>query len=109
LVRVVTTHLKDLPILDTHELTDRDVQSAAGVLGGTAPDGHDVLGPHRHVEDLRSERAPAEGAKLRQKPSRIAGQPRCVPAMRLVPGRCQMASSRKHYPAVARSPAARAA
>ena len=67
MVRIVATHLNNLSVMDTHELTGRDVQSAASVLGGTTHDGHDVPSSHRQVEELRSERPPAEGALLREK------------------------------------------
>jgi len=63
----VSTHLEDLSTSNAHELTDRDIQSATGVFGRTSSEFHDVLSSNRYVQDLRSERVPAERAKLRQK------------------------------------------
>jgi hypothetical protein len=43
----VATHLDDHPVLDAHELTHRNIQSAAIMLGDTLADGDDVLSAHR--------------------------------------------------------------
>src|SRR5262245_17154184 len=59
-IRVVAAHLNDLFVLDTHELTDRDIKSATVVLSEALPNGHDVLSPNGEVQKLSAERTTAQ-------------------------------------------------